>query len=210
MKPDIAAAARTLWDYHLIYHELRPVDAIIGLGSYDLRVAKHCAALFQAGLAPVLLFTGKSGNWTERLYEKSEAETFAEAAIAEGVPREAIKIEPEATNIGENIRYSRDMLGDGVRSVILVTKPQTQRRVLATVARQWPDVEPLVTAPPTLFKDQPTADYPFEKLVHEMVGDVKRILDYPEKGFQIAQDVPSHVMAAYEFLLGRGFDGHLG
>lgn len=210
MNDPVHEAARTLWNYHQVYAELRPVDAIIGLGSYDLRVAKHSAALFQAGLAPLLVFTGKSGNWTEGLYDKSEAETFADIAFAEGVPRETIKIEPEATNIGENVRFSSALLGNGVKSVIIVTKPQTQRRALATIARQWPEVEALITAPPTSFEDQPTVAYPFRKLVHEMVGDLKRILDYPAKGFQVPQDVPRQVMAAYDFLVEHGFDEHLG
>jgi len=210
MSNPIDHAARALWNYHLVYDELRPADAIIGLGSYDLRVAKRAAALYRAGLAPILLFTGKSGNWTRDLYEKSEAETFADVAIAEGVPRTAIRIEPQATNIGENIRFSHDLLGDDLRSVIIVTKPQTQRRALATIARQWPEVEALITAPTTTFEDQPTSAYPFKKLVHEMVGDIKRMLEYPAKGFQIAQTVPVEVMAAYDFLVEHGFDEHLG
>ncbi|WP_420960499.1 YdcF family protein [Brucella sp. IR073] len=209
MNKGVYEAALTLWNYHLVYDELKPADAIIGLGSYDLRVAKHCAALFQAGLAPRLVFTGKSGNWTEGLYAKSEAETFADVAMAEGVPEKAILIEPKATNIGENIRYSHELLGDAVKRVIIVTKPQTQRRALATIGKQWPGVEALVTAPSTPFEHQPTDSYPFEKLVHEMVGDLKRILDYPSKGFQIPQDVSPHVMEAYEFLLSHGFDAHL-
>ncbi|PRD44332.1 YdcF family protein [Phyllobacterium phragmitis] len=210
MNGTIHDAARTLWNFHLVHDELRPADAIIGLGSYDLRVAKRAASLFQAGFSPLLVFTGKSGNWTEGLYEKSEAETFADAAIAEGVPRAAIRIEPEATNIGENIRFTHGLLGDSAMSVIIVTKPQTQRRVLATVARQWPEVEALISAPPTGFEEQPTAAYPFEKLVHEMVGDLKRILEYPAKGFQIPQDIPPEVMAAYDFLVEHGFDEHPG
>ncbi|PYE86368.1 YdcF family protein [Phyllobacterium leguminum] len=210
MSDSIHDAARALWNYHLVHDELRPADAIIGLGSYDLRVAKHSAALFHAGLAPLLVFTGKSGNWTEGLYEKSEADVFADVAIAWGVPATAIKIEPQATNIGENIRFSRMLLGNSVQSVIIVTKPQTQRRALATVARQWPEVEAFVTAPPTSFEEQPTAAYPFEKLVNEMVGDVKRILDYPAKGYQVPQGMPPEVMSAYDFLVEHGFDQHLG
>ncbi|RCS22310.1 YdcF family protein [Phyllobacterium salinisoli] len=209
MNDSIRDAAHTLWNYHLVHDELRAVDAIIGLGSYDLRVAKRAAALFQASLAPLLVFTGKSGNWTEGLYEKSEAEAFADVAMSQGVPRAAIRIEPEATNIGENIRFTRDLLGDSAKSVIIVTKPQTQRRALATVAKQWPEVEALITASLTSFEQQPTATYPLEKLIHEMVGDLKRILDYPAKGFQIPQAVPPEVVAAYDFLVEHGFDEHL-
>ena len=47
-----------------------------------------------------------------------------------------------------------------------------------------------------------------EKLIHEMTGDLERILTYPAKGFQIAQAVPLDVMEAYDFLIAQGFDGH--
>ena len=46
---------------------------IIGLGFYDTRVADRCAAMFHDGLAPRIVFTGVSGNWTKRLFPAGEA-----------------------------------------------------------------------------------------------------------------------------------------
>ena len=89
-----------------------------------------------------------------------------------------------------------------------MTKPQTQRRVLATVARQWPEARASITAPLVSFEDQPTADHPVEMLISEMTGDLQRILEYPARGYQIAQAVPLEVMEAYDFLIAQGFDGH--
>ena len=206
MTSPIQHAARVLWDYHCIYDELQTADVIIGLGSYDTRVAKHAADLYMQGLGTWLMFTGQSGNWTKGLYKASEAEAFAEIAIAEGVPQSAIIIEPNATNIGENIRFARDRMVAGAISAIFVTKPQTQRRVRATVDRQWPEAKSFVTAPPTSFEDQPTAGHDFEKLVREMTGDLRRILEYPALGFQIAQAVPLAVMEAYDTLIAEGYD----
>ncbi|MFQ0814997.1 hypothetical protein AVM02_09605 [Brucella anthropi] len=208
MNPSILTAAKVLWDYHCIYDPLETADVIIGLGSYDPRVAERAADLYLEGLAPWLIFTGKSGHWTEKLYKASEAEAFAEIAARRGVPDDAIIIEADATNIGENIRFSREKLVPGAISAILVTKPQTQRRVLATVARQWPEARASVTAPLVSFEDQPTAGFPLEMLIHEMTGDLQRILEYPAKGYQIAQAVPLEVMEAYDFLIAQGFDGH--
>ncbi|KAB2763115.1 YdcF family protein [Brucella anthropi] len=208
MTASILTAAKVLWDYHCIYDPLETADVIIGLGSYDPRVAERAADLFLAGMATWLVFTGKSGHWTDRLYKASEAEAFAEIAIRRGVPEEAITIEPNATNIGENIRFSRERLAPGAISAILVTKPQTQRRVLATAARQWPEARASITAPLVSFEDQPTADHPVEMLISEMTGDLQRILEYPARGYQIAQAVPLEVMEAYDFLIAQGFDGH--
>lgn len=208
MNPSILTAAKVLWDYHCIYDPLEAADAIVGLGSYDTRVAERAADLYLDGMGNWLIFTGASGHWTEKLYPASEAEAFAEIATRRGVPEDAIIVEPNATNIGENIRFSREQLAPGALSAILVTKPQTQRRVSATVARQWPEARAAVTAPLTAFEDQPTAAFPLDMLIAEMAGDLERILTYPAKGYQIAQAVPLEVMEAYDFLIEQGFDGH--
>ena len=42
-----------------------------------------------------------------------------------------------------------------------------------------------------------------------MVGDLQRIRIYPGKGFQIPQEIPDNVWAAYEKLIGWGFTKHL-
>jgi hypothetical protein len=42
-----------------------------------------------------------------------------------------------------------------------------------------------------------------------MVGDLQRIKIYPEKGFQIPQEIPSDVWDAFEQLVELGFDKHL-
>ncbi|MFD2652486.1 YdcF family protein [Brucella rhizosphaerae] len=204
---EVLAAARMLWDYHCVYDELQTADVIIGLGSYDTRVAEHAAELYMQGLATWLMFTGHSGNWTKGLYKSSEAEAFAEIAIAAGVPESAIIIEPKATNIGENILFSREKMVPGVISPIFVTKPQTQRRVRATVDRQWPEAKAFVTAPPTAFADQPTPRHDLKMLMREMAGDIRRILEYPALGFQIAQAVPLEVMEAYDYLIAQGYEG---
>ncbi len=207
--PAVLQAARTLWDFHLVHDDLSEADLIIGLGSYDLRVADHCAELFHQGLAMRILFTGKSGNWTGALYKGTEADAFAARAKELSVPEASIMIEPAATNIGENIRFSRAMAGSDVRRIIIVTKPQTQRRAYATARAQWPEVKALVTAPPTRFEDQPTEAYPLEMFIHEMVGDVQRIRDYPAKGFQIAQSIPASVADAFDLLVKEGYHHHL-
>jgi hypothetical protein len=46
-------------------------------------------------------------------------------------------------------------------------------------------------------------------VINLMVGDLQRIRIYPEKGFQIPQEIPDEVWAAYEKLVAWGFDKHL-
>lgn len=200
--------ARILWDYHNTGTPLEAADAIIGLGSYDLRVADCCAALFLSGMAPKLVFAGASGNWTSGLYASSEAQAFAERATALGIPDNAISVEPKSTNIAENIRFVRAMLPDAER-LIWVTKPQTRRRVSATLIVNWPEVTSMIAAPDHDLDAQPTDHHPFEALVSEMVGDVWRMAAYAQKGFQASQPIPPTVRTAFDTLVAAGFTHHL-
>ncbi|PJI85093.1 DUF218 domain-containing protein [Yoonia maricola] len=206
--PEVQRAAQALWDFHCVYDTLVPSDVIIGLGSYDTRVASRCAELFQRGLAPHIIFTGASGNWTQALFPDSEAKSFQAQAIANGVPKKAIVVEPHAKNIGENIQFSAKLVPSAQR-VILVTKPQTQRRCAATAQKQWPAVQSLVTAPKTTFEDQPLAHHDMRALICEMVGDLERIRRYPALGFQAEVNIPPHVSRAFDALINAGFVDHL-
>jgi hypothetical protein len=42
-----------------------------------------------------------------------------------------------------------------------------------------------------------------------MVGDLQRIRVYAEKGYQIYQEIPDDVWAAYEELVRAGYNQHL-
>lgn len=204
--------ARVLWDYHRVVGTLAPADAIVGLGSYDLRVAHWCAELLEQKLAPLLVFTGSHGNWTRGRWSKSEAEVFADEAVAHGAAREQILLETKATNIGENLRFTKALLaerGHQANRVIVVTKPQTLRRVVASVPIFWPDVTVITSCPNHSFAEQPTAEYSLDDLIHEMVGDAQRMLEYPRLGYQIPQETPPEVLAAYEELKARGYTRHL-
>ncbi|MGD1978148.1 MAG: hypothetical protein PVJ98_02040, partial [Akkermansiaceae bacterium] len=48
-----------------------------------------------------------------------------------------------------------------------------------------------------------------EVLANIMVGDLQRIMCYPDMGFMIAQEIPKEVKEAWQLLVDEGFDGHL-
>ncbi|WP_153769174.1 YdcF family protein [Labrenzia sp. CE80] len=205
---EVRDAALVLWNFHSVYDKPEPSDVIIGLGSYDIRVATHCARLFHDGLADRIIFTGSAGNWTRELFPDGEAEAFKAQAKADGVEERAILVEPRATNIGENICFCADMIPDAKR-VIFVTKPQTQLRCKATVKKQWSNVRALVTAPATSFETQPLAHHDERALICEMVGDLERMDRYSKLGFQTDVQVPRNVRHAYDTLVKSGFVDHL-
>jgi uncharacterized SAM-binding protein YcdF (DUF218 family) len=203
--------ARKLWDYHHMHHHPVEVDCILVLGSHDLRVADRAAELYLEGWAPILLFSGGLGYLTKGLWKDPEADQFARIALDHGVPAEAIFIENRSTNTGENILFTRALLeekGLHPRSFLLVQKPYMERRSYATFMKQWPGMELIVTSPQIAFEDYPNAAIPMERVINSMVGDLQRIRVYPEKGFQIPQDIPDEVWAAYEKLVAWGFDKH--
>src|SRR5690348_16553678 len=126
MNSDIRALAEKIWDYHRMKHELAPAGAILVLCSHDERVAERGAQLFLEGWAPWLIFSGGRGAITEKLWAEPEAERFARIAIDLNVPRERILIEPNSTNTGENIRFTRQLLAEqefDPKSFIVVQKP---------------------------------------------------------------------------------------
>jgi uncharacterized SAM-binding protein YcdF (DUF218 family) len=212
MDADIRALAEKLWDYHLLKHQLAPAEAILVLCSHDERVAERGAQLFLEGWAPLLIFSGGRGAITEKLWHEPEAERFARIAVSLNVPSEHILIEPNSTNTGENVKFTRQLLAErGIdpQSFIVVQKPYMERRSYATFRRYWPEKQLVVTSPQVSFADY-VAHYAHSSLsaddvVAIMVGDLQRIKLYPELGFQIAQEIPEEVWAVYEQLVRAGY-----
>jgi uncharacterized SAM-binding protein YcdF (DUF218 family) len=204
--------ARAIWDYHQMGHDLSYCDAAIGLGSHDLGVAIYAAELYNSALFPVLVFSGATSRTTAARFPRGEAVHYREQALELGVPDAAILVEPQATNTGHNIAYSRAVLaehGHTPKSVLVISKPYMERRAFATCRKVWPEVAVTCASEPLKFDDyvQSIGD---EKLVIDMlVGDLQRVIEYPKLGFAIEQDVSAEVIAAYERLLHAGFDSRL-
>lgn len=213
---DIRALAEKIWNYHRMNHELAPADAILVLCSHDERVADRGAQLFLEGFAPLLIFSGGRGAITSRLWDEPEAERFARIAISLGVPAERIVVEPNSTNTGENIRFTRQLLAEkGIdpQSFIVVQKPYMERRSYATFLQYWPGKHVVVTSPQASFDDY-LAQYTHTSLTPDdvvaiMLGDLQRIRFYPELGYQIAQEIPADVWDAFEQLVEAGYDKYL-
>ena len=208
----VLAEARKLWDYHHLNHIPAVADCILVLGSHDLRVANRGAELYLQGLAPILLFSGGLGNVTRGIWKDPEADRFARIALDMGVPAEAIFIENQSTNTGENILFTQRLLeekGLHPQTFLLVQKPYMERRSYATFKKHWPDKDLIVTSPQLSFEDYPNEEIPMQRVINIMVGDLQRIKIYPAKGFQIPMDIPEEVWAAYEKLVAWGFTEHL-
>jgi uncharacterized SAM-binding protein YcdF (DUF218 family) len=212
----IRAYVDTIWRYHQLDHPISKADVILVLCSHDIRVAERGAQLFLEGWAPLLVFSGGLGSITRHLWHEPEADQFAKVAVSMGVPREAILVENQSTNTGENIQLTKRLLTDrGIapRTFIVVQKPYMERRSYATFKKQWPEKDLVVTSPRVSLDDY-LKQYSNQALSPEdvisiMVGDLQRISVYAERGFQIPQEIPAHVWEAYHELVKAGYDRHL-
>ncbi len=210
------ALAQTLWNYHLMNHQLTRADAILVLCSHDERVAERGAQLFLEGWAPLIIFSGGQGAITRALWDEPEAERFARIAIGLNVPEESILVEGKSTNTGENVEFTKRLLAErnlNPHKFIIVQKPYMERRAFATFRKLWPEKEVIVTSPQVSFRDY-LAEYSNRSLsaadvVGIMVGDLQRIKLYPALGYQIAQEVPEEVWEAFEALVRAGYDKYL-
>ncbi len=208
----IIALAKKLWDYHHVNHSLEKSDCIFVLGSHDLRVAERGAELYLNGWAPILIFSGGLGNLTEGLWNEAEADKFAAVADRMGVPEKAILIENKSTNTGENILFTQKLLNKknlNPQSFIVVQKPYMERRSFATFKKHWPEKKLIVTSPQISFDEYHNEGISLEDVINIMVGDLQRIKYYPEKGFQIYQEIPEAIWNIYEQLIELGFDKRL-
>jgi uncharacterized SAM-binding protein YcdF (DUF218 family) len=212
----IRGLVEKIWRYHHLNHQLSRADAILVLCSHDTVVARRGADLFLQGWAPLLIFAGGLGSITSRLWREPEADQFAQIAIDMGVPKEQILIENRSANTGENILFTKRLLADlqlDPRTFIVVQKPYMERRSYATFKKLWPEKELLVTSP-QMSMDEYLNEHSHDALSSDdvisiMVGDLQRIRVYPDKGFQIHQDIPDEIWQAYEELVEAGYDKHL-
>jgi len=212
LDPRIDRFARVVWAYHHVNHRLHAAACIIVLGSHDTRVAERGAELYLAGWAPIVVFSGNLGALTSGLWERPEAEIFADVAAAAGVPRERILVEARSTNTAENVTFSRELLaGRGLhpRRAIAVQKPYMERRTHATFRRGWPELDVAVTSPQIGFDAYPNEAISRDDVIHIMVGDLQRLIVYGERGWSARQEVPPEVMEAFAGLVEAGYTGRL-
>ena len=205
-----------LWYYLRMNHKLAKSDCIIVLGSHDTRVAKRGAEIFLEGFAPLIVFTGGYGKLTKHIWNNTEAEKFARIAMDMGVPEECILIENKSSNTGENILFVKDLIDKSqikAQKIIAVNKPYMERRTYAAFKKLWPNIDVIVTSPQMELKeylsDYENGEITEDEVISVMVGDLQRIKVYPEKGFQVHQDIPKEVWDAYLKLIEMGYTKHL-
>ncbi len=207
--------AKIIWDYMHMHHELRPMDAVFGLGSYGTDIAERATDLYLQGYGKYLIFSGDSGviHGSRAFHESPEAEVFADIARQRGVPEEKIIIENKSTNTQQNVEFTRTLLKErrlNLNSFLLVQKPYMERRTYATFRNFWPEAECIVTSPQISYEEyKKRQEEEGIDFIGGMVGDLERIKKYPARGFQILQEIPDNVWEAFLKLVAFGYTKRL-
>ena len=200
--------AREIWSYMSDIKSRNRSDAIVICCSYDLRVCDHACELINSGYSKTLVISGKTGNWTRHIYNESEAQIFFKRAVSNGISKDLILLEPEATNFGENVVFSRALIPQA-RTVTFVSKPNSLLRVKLTVEAQWPEITSYVSCPEIEFPDEVSSVIGVFGVINEMVGDIERIKKYPSLGLQAKHQIPDNIDQAWKYLVTEGFTEHL-
>jgi hypothetical protein len=211
-----ARDARVLFDYlYLRAPEIVAADAVIGFGHFDLKIPRRCLELHRSGLAPLIVFSGGMGAGTADLGQ-AEARAFLDEIQAHGgVSEGTIVFEDRSTNTGENVEATTRLLEDegrplgsegGIRTALIVANAYRQRRVDLTCRLHHPGVR-WINAPPATSFDEEAALYASkgQDIVRLLSGEIRRLLDYPARGFCRPADIPRDVLATHRRLeAGRG------
>jgi uncharacterized SAM-binding protein YcdF (DUF218 family) len=204
--------AKILWNYNKLSQKLTKADAIIAMGSMDLRVAERAAELWHDELGPIVIASGGFGRLTGKQSSESEAHKFSKVLYEKGVSKDKIIIEDKSTNSAENLKFSLQLLNDNqlpYSSIIIVTKPYMERRAYATVKKQSPEIEVQVASPEISYERYPSKGITKELMINIMVGDTQRIQVYPSRGFSIEQEIPNQVIDAMKQLVDLGYNQQL-
>jgi uncharacterized SAM-binding protein YcdF (DUF218 family) len=211
---DKITAAKKLWAYLNINSTqlIGKADAILVLCSDDLRIANHACELLKTGASNKIIFSGKFNKRTARIYKTTEAKAFSDVALQLGVVKESILLEEHATNTQENLEYSFKLMDKNNwrrDKVILIQNPNMLRRALATAQKFYPDSHFIPSTHSVTLEQAPHEHLPLEHIFHEIVGDLKRIIIYGQRGMIAPQEIDPETLEAYEYLLNTGYTGNL-
>lgn len=199
--------AGVLWNYLASIRREIDCSAVVVCCSYDLRVMDYAIDLLQRGRSDTVVISGDRGHWTAKLWDEPESAVFR-AHAGDRLRGYRVLLEPRATNFAENIRFSLDLVRP-VERVLFVTKPNALHRVHLTVPRVDSELRFSVACPGLDFPEDVSGVVGLLGVINEMVGDIDRILTYPELGFQVPHALPEEVLRSWRALVDRGFTDHM-
>jgi uncharacterized SAM-binding protein YcdF (DUF218 family) len=199
--------AGTVFSYLSMRDPEKKADIIVGFGHFDMNIPRQCGALYKKGLAGKILFTGGRGAGTADL-EGTEGAAFRKELmrVYPDIPEDAVIVEDDSTNTGENVRFSEALLkardpffcfSNGIKSAIAVANPYRQRRVFLTLKKLYHYVE-VVNLPPEASLQGEMLSYAGkgQDYIRLLTDEVGRLIRYPLLGYISYEPVPLIVKRA--------------
>jgi DUF218 domain len=205
------ARAEDLWNYLRLGQEVHEAQCLLVFGGHDLGVAHRAVELYQDEVAPWILISGGAANVPAGSRFETEAEAIADIVYQSGVPQKSVLIERIASNTSENFWLSAELLRDNnleFDDFLVVQKPYSERRTLATARRRWPSKNVRVTSEVIEFDKYCAGDIPVERILSMLAGEVIRLDNYARSGLlDIDEPLPPQVIAEAHELQDNGYSG---
>lgn len=203
--------AKCLWGYLCLGVPVRPAECLLVFGGHDLGVAERAADLYTDRLSPFVVVSGGSRAVPDGSEFDTEADAILDVLLRRDVPKDAIAMERLASNTSENFWLTAELLRDrglDPKTFLVVQKPYTERRTLATARRRWPAKRVAVTSQQISFEDYCAGDIPISRILSMLVGEVLRLEAYAEDGLiDLDEPVPADLLEAAGALQEAGFSG---
>jgi uncharacterized SAM-binding protein YcdF (DUF218 family) len=202
--------ARRLWDYLRLGIPVQAAECLLVFGGHDLGVAERAAQLYADGIAPFIVVSGGSRAVPDGSEFGTEADAITDVLMRRNVPKDAIALERLATNTSENFWLSAEVLRDlrlDPQRFLVVQKPYTERRTLATARRRWPAKQVAVTSQQIGFDEYCAGDIPVSRILSMLAGEALRLENYAATGLiDLDEPVPADLLQAAHALQAAGFD----
>ncbi len=206
-----------IWNYMKLQEPLEKCDIIIGCGCASLDIPVRCADLLKEGYGEKIIFAGGKGKITKDHFQKTESEIYKEIALKEGIKEKDILIENKSTNTGDNFKFALKVIENNnlkVDKILIVHKPMNERRTLATAQALIKDKQLFITSTDMSFEDYfaKLNSKSYEDIFKEIsviIGDIQRLIIYPQFGWLVKMEVPDKIKECYFTLKELGFTKYI-
>ncbi len=206
-----------IWNYMKLQEPLEKCDIIIGCGCASLDIPVKCADLLKKGYGKKIIFAGGKGKITKDNFQKSESEIYKEIALKQGIKEEDILIENKSTNTGDNFKFALKIIENNnlkADKILIVHKPMNERRTLATARALIKDKQLFITSTDMSFEEyfEILNSKSYEDIFKEIsviIGDIQRLIIYPQFGWLVEMEVPDKVKECYFTLKELGFNKYI-
>lgn len=139
----IVAFAVAVSLYLPVSDPLEKADAIVVVSGGDTAGrTRHAISLYQAGWAPILVFSGAAADPNSA----SNARAMMAIAVSKGIARDKIILDEKARDTKENAANTEKLIG-GYKTVILVTSDYHQRRASREFVKAYGSDVKIINAP---------------------------------------------------------------